>query len=190
MKIWKSLRIPLQGTARDFFALWVFIDTSYMAPVQKPESNLMNFIKVKLTNQVTGSTGSEVCFWISASPVVKFKFTGKEGWRPVSHSLELGSRADSGGCCNDFGVKPTIVSVSGVTVMESVSSDAAVIWMPLDKDSWDFLEVVRSIWSTPCLDILLSIRTGETGYMLVTAGAPVPYRADESIGSVLGDTVL
>ena len=43
------------------------------------------------------------------------------------------------------GVKPVWVSVSGVTVMNMVSSDATVTWIPLDSDSWDFLVNLRSV---------------------------------------------
>lgn len=50
---------------------------------------------------------------------------------------------DGWGSC---GVNPVWVSVSGVTVMNMVSSDAAVTWIPLDSESWDFLVNLRSVW--------------------------------------------
>ena len=42
------------------------------------------------------------------------------------------------------GVSPAWVS--GVMVMNMVSSDATVTWIPLDRDSWDFLVNLRSVW--------------------------------------------
>ena len=55
-------------------------------------------------------------------------------------------RADSTDCCGSCWGKAVWVSVSGVTVMDIVSSDAAVIWTPLDSDSWDFWEDLRPAW--------------------------------------------
>lgn len=47
-----------------------------------------------------------------------------------------------GGCS----ANPVWVSVSGVTVMKMVSSEATVTWIPLDTDSSDFLVNVWSVW--------------------------------------------
>lgn len=116
--------------------------------------------------------------------------------------------------------KPWCVSASGVTVRDMASSDAAVTWIPLDRDSWDFLVSLSSVWVElwseeianvamslsyqitvaqvslhvvsfyTCVGARLSICMGDRGYMLCSTGVPAPYRPGESVGRVLEDTVL
>lgn len=74
--------------------------------------------------------------------------------------------------------------------MNMVSSDATVTWIPLDRDSWDFVVNLRLVWIEFCVGEWLSIWMGEMGYMLCNTGVPVPYRLGESVGRVLEDTVL
>lgn len=71
---------------------------------------------------MTGSTGSERCFWISASPEAMSRFPGSEGQRSMGFSMKE-DLTDGWASC---GVNPVGVSVSGLAVMNMVSSDAIV----------------------------------------------------------------
>lgn len=94
---------------------------------------------------MTGSTGSERCFWISANPEGMSRFPGSEGKRRLPHSLGFSKRVDLTDSWGSCAVGPAWVSVSGVAVVNMVSSDATVTWIPLDRDSWDFLVNLRSV---------------------------------------------
>lgn len=90
-------------------------------------------------DQVTGSAGSERCFWISdPDPEVKSRFPGRDGQRTLPQSPAGGWS----GC----GIKPPGLTVPGVLVRKVVSPDALMTLIPLDSDSLGFL----SIWAELC----------------------------------------
>lgn len=82
---------------------------------------------------MTGSTGSERCFWISAGPEMS-RFSGSEGQWGIPRCFGL--------WMEEF----TDVSVSGGRLRNVVSTEAAVALVPLEMDSSDFLVNLTSVW--------------------------------------------
>lgn len=94
---------------------------------------------------MTGSTGSERCFCISAGPEVMSRFPGSEGQWGTPHSFGFWAEDLTSGC-GVCGRDPAWRSLSGDTPLNVASFDGAVTWVVLEMDSWDFLMNLTSVW--------------------------------------------
>lgn len=91
---------------------------------------------------MTGSTGSDRCFWISAGPEMS-RFSGSEGQWGIPRRFGLWMEEFTDGC---GGSDSAWLSVSGERLRNVVSTEAAVAREPLEMDSSDFWVNLTSAW--------------------------------------------